>query len=126
MAYSDRLPYTGTVTRETVTQDSYGGIGYSATTTVLRNLKFNTFNVSPFDREMLFSEYGTQVFTVALKLVTERFRSDLADIKNNDIIEVSSTEKYRILGIAPQRGRHGQLDHLAMLVVDAAGTTEGL
>ena len=111
MSLAARLFKTGSVERVTEADDGYGGTT-KVETEVVAALKFHVYNITPWDREALSTRWGFESNAVIFKASSEYN----ATVQNLDVLQVSGTEKYRILSISPMYGRSSTPQHLSMLL----------
>ena len=113
MSFKARLFKTATVERSSEGDDGFGGITKTEAE-VSTGYEFHLFNITPVDREVLATRFGIVDFAVIMKGVGPW----LSTMQNNDILQVSASEKYRILAISPMYGR-GSTPHHVSLVIQA-------
>ena len=111
MSFESRLFKTGSVERVTEADDGFGGTT-KVETEVVAALGFHAFNITPWDREVVTTLYGVEPSSVVLKASA----GWNATVQNTDVIQVSATEKYRILSISPMYGRSSTPKHMSMLL----------
>lgn len=112
MSLNQRLNKTGTIRRMSGrSDDGYGGITQTEAE-IDTGLKFRLFSITPWDRQAFASEYGFEKDAV-IKKGTCILNDNL---QNGDIIEVSKTERYRVLSVEPMDGIRSETHHLAIIV----------
>lgn len=111
MAIADRWDKTGTVKSVAEQDDGYGGMT-KAETTVVTGYPFGLFSMSAFTQQQELSRLGLQK-DADLKRGTGEAHS----LTLGCIIEVSATERYKVLGVMPQIGKGGVAHHYAFLAL---------
>lgn len=123
MPRHSRYRSTATVKRVTNTSDGYGGL-VEAETTVATGYKFMYWHLSPWDRESVVLKYGLEEDTI-LRLGTGQFVLDGDGnlvVRNNDILQVSSTERWQVLTTNEVFGRNNETPVSIGLLIAKAGS----
>lgn len=93
MSRGTRYRHTATIRRVSSTSDGYGGV-IDAETPVATGYRFSHWHVNPWDREaVVLQKYGLEKDTV-FHLGTGEYSPV---IQNNDILEISATDRFRVL-----------------------------
>ena len=114
MGFNQRLFKTATIRRPEDISDGYGGL-YPSETEIVAEYKFHAFNMTPWDREAMLTKYGAEPNAVMLK-GTGEFHADLAEL---DILEVSASERWRVMSVMPMYGRTDTAHHVSLVLMDA-------
>jgi len=118
MGFNQRLFKTASIRRSQDKSDGYGGL-IPSETEVVSAYKFHYFNMTPWDREAMLTKYGAEPTAVMLK-GTGEYNANLAEL---DILQVSATERYRVMSVMPMYGK-SSTPHHASLVLMNLGTEE--
>ena len=114
MGFNQRLFKEATVYRKAQASDGYGGI-CPTETEVISSYKFHIFNMNSWDREAMITQYGAEPLAVMMK-GTGEYNSELANL---DILQVSETERWRVMSVSEQYGRSSTPHHVSLVLMDA-------
>lgn len=114
MGFMQRLFKTASVRRIEDVSDGYGGLKPSECE-VVPLYKFHYFNMTPWDREAMITKYGAESGAVMLK-GTGEYSSELQEL---DILQVSASERYRVMSIMSMQGRSATPHHVSLVLMEA-------